>query len=141
MCCIHRVVCTVPSAVTLYRKLCSVPTKKNIGKSHEILPYLSTANVQLHLNLIYKITCKTYKSLVFSTANCPFFSGVSAVVLILLLGACESKEFPMAEHNNSTKFCLHSQFPTKLLKLKPCNKIQISTPIDNSNLRTIKSAF
>ena len=77
--------------------------KKNLGKSHEILLYLSTANVQLQLNLIYQTTCKACKSLVFSATNCPFFSGVSAVVLILLLGACESEEFPTAEHNKSQK--------------------------------------
>ena len=35
------------------RKLCLVPTK-NLRKSHKILIYLSTANVQSRLNLICK---------------------------------------------------------------------------------------
>ena len=50
-----------------------------------------------------KRTYKTHKNLVFSAAYCPFFSGISAVVLILLLGACESEEFPTAEYNKSQK--------------------------------------
>ena len=34
---------------------------------------------------------------------CPFFSRISAVVLILLLGAGESEEFPTAEYSKSQK--------------------------------------
>ena len=36
------------------------------------------------------------QKLVFSAAYCPFLSGISAVVLILLPGACESEQFPTA---------------------------------------------
>ena len=43
------------------------------------------------------------QKLVFSAAYFPFFSGISAVVLILLLGARESEQFPTAEYNKSQK--------------------------------------
>ena len=77
----------------------------NLGKSHEILLYLSTTtNVQSQLNLIYKNNINTHKNSVFSAAYCPFFSGIKAVVLILLLGACESKKFPTAEYNKSQNY-------------------------------------
>ena len=74
------------------------------------------------------------QKLIFSVAYCPVFSGISAVVLILLLGACESEQFPTAEHNKSqkqniklcihgfyfTKFCLHFHFPTFSPQLNVC---------------------
>ena len=43
------------------------------------------------------------QKLVFSGAYCPFFAGISAVVLILLLGASDSKQFPTAGYNKSQK--------------------------------------
>ena len=84
------------------RKLCLVPTK-NLRKSHKILIYLSTANVQSQLNLIYKNNIKNIQKLVFSAAYCPFYSGNSTVVLILHLGVCESEQFPTVDYNKSQK--------------------------------------
>ena len=52
---------------------------------------------------VTKTTYRTHKNLVFSAAYCPFFSGIPAVVLILLLGACENEEFPTAEYSKSQK--------------------------------------
>ena len=77
---------------TVCRKLYLVPTK-NLRKSHEILIYLSTANVQHIKYTKFGLLC----------CLLPLFSGISAVALILLLGVCESEQFHTAEYNKSQK--------------------------------------
>ena len=67
-------------------KLSLVPTKR-LSKSHEILIYISTADVQSRLKL-----------------NLRNFRGISEIVLILLLGASKScKQFSTAEYKKSQK--------------------------------------
>ena len=86
----------------LCRKLCSVPTKKSRKITWNFtISFHCKCTIATELNLQKQY--KTHKNLVFSAAYCPFFSGISAVVLILLLGVCESEEFPTAEYNKSQK--------------------------------------
>ena len=84
------------------QKLRLVPTKKNI-KSHEILIYFSTANVQVRLKLNLQKQHIKYIKVGFFCRLLSLFCVISAVVLILLLEVCESEQFTMAEHNKSQK--------------------------------------
>ena len=125
MCCIHRVVCTVPSAVPLCWKLCSVPT----NKSRKITWNLTISfHCKCTIATEHNLQKQHIKYIKFGLFCClmSLFSSISAVVLILLLGACESEQFPTAEYSKSqkyniklcihafysTRFCLHSHFPT-----------------------------
>ena len=82
------------------QKLCLVPTKKSRKTTWNFtMSFHCKRTIATELNL--QKQHKTRKNVVFSAACCPFFSGISAVVLILLLGACESEEFPTAEYNKS----------------------------------------
>ena len=76
--------------------------KKNI-KSHDILIYFSTANVQVRLKLNLQKQHIKYIKVGFFCHLLSLFCVISAVVLILLLEVCESEQFTMAEHNKSQK--------------------------------------
>ena len=55
--------------------------------------------------------------MVFSAVYCLFFSGYSALAVVLILGACESKRFTTAEYKKpqkqNRKVCIHVFYSTK----------------------------